>query len=185
MRVNSHYGPNTITVEFVDLEKAVTDFQNLACDRDAAMWSMGEIVDCIFKAVNASEGMRQLFAKQGLTLNRFARQVGTTPKRLQALQLTAGMFGPKERQPDLSWDHHYLIAAELGHDTPSVRRRWLKDASKHKWSVYQLKQRLNARKPQVPTSTAEERVDRLRRQLAEAEAELDLRRQDRTRPPRK
>ncbi|HEY9724134.1 MAG TPA: hypothetical protein V6D47_19185 [Oscillatoriaceae cyanobacterium] len=185
MRVNSHLGPNTITVEFVDLEKAVSDFQARRQERDAALWTMGEILVRVFRAIYASETMKREFAKQGMTLRRFAREVGATPQFLTALRMTTLAFPSKERNPDLSWEHHYAIARELGHEAPAVRRRWLRDASKHEWSVPQLKRALAARKPQVPTMTAEERVTRLRRQLAEAEAELLLLRQDRTGPRRK
>lgn len=185
MRVNSHLGPNTITVEFVDLEKAVSDFRTRRAERDAALWSMGEILVRVFRAIYASETLKREFAKQGMSLRRFARDVGVTPQYLTALRMTALAFPSKDRHTELSWEHHHAIARELGHETPAVRRRWLRDAAKHEWSVPQLKRALAARKPQVPTVTAEERVARLRRQLAEAEAELALLRQDRTRPRRK
>ena len=180
MRVNGEWGTNTITVEFVDLEKALEDFQAHDRERDAAAWAMGEIADRLHRAVHSSEGIRKEFARQGVSPASFARKVGISRRTFEALRLTASVFGPKDRHPDLSWEHHQAIARELGHETPSVRRKWVKEAVKHHWTVAQLRRRLNARKPQVPTMTAEERVRKLQRQLADAEAELALLREDRT-----
>lgn len=181
MPVNSHVGQNSLTVEFVDLEKALEDFQALTRDRDAAFWAMGEIADRLMRAMGQSEAIRREFARQGLSLNRFGRQVGLTPARLRALALAARTFRPKERHPHLSWEHHHAVALHLGDEAQATRRKWLKDAHKHHWSAAQLKRRLAGTRPPQGGKTAEERVERLRRRLAEAEAELSLRRQDRTR----
>ncbi|MOA59783.1 hypothetical protein D3C78_1844820 [compost metagenome] len=62
-----------------------------------------------------------------------------------------------------------------------MRRKWLREAAKHDWSVTELRARLRGR---VPRSIAiEQRVLRLRRQLADAEARLALLQQDQAAPP--
>lgn len=181
MPVNSHMGANSLTVEFVDLEKALEDFQGLRRDRDAALWAMGEIAERLIRAMGVSEGLRREFARQGLSLGRFGREVGLTPARLRALALTAGTFKGKERHPQLSWEHHHVVASRLADESQAARRKWLKDAHKHQWTARQLKQRLAGARPSPRGTTAEERVEKLRRRLAEAEAELSYRRRDRTR----
>lgn len=174
MRVNGQSEPNTITIEFLDIEKVLADFETLSRQRDDALWAMGEIVDRMTRTLNASEGIRREFARQGVSLRQFARQVGVTPATLGALRLTASTFAPRERNHALSWEHHHLIAKHLGAETPSIRRRWLRDAAKQGWTTRQLTQRLRSRKTPAPAaSTLEDRVSRLRARLAEAEAALE------------
>jgi hypothetical protein len=176
MRVNSQLGANSLTVEFVDLEKALNDLEAHARDRSSALWAMGDILERVFRTVNASEGIRREFAKQGVSVKRFAEHLGVSPSRLSALRLTAGTFGAKDRNPDLSWEHHHTIARAFRHETAAVRRKWLREAAKQEWSVTQLRARIRGRVPQ--SIAIEARVNRLRRQLADAEARLDLLQRD-------
>ena len=81
------------------------------------------------------------------------------------------MFQPKDRNYDLSWEHHHAIARHFRHDTAAVRRKWLREALKQEWTLHQLRARLRGRRPQI--LVAEQRVERLKRQLALAEAQLD------------
>lgn len=179
MRVNSHLGPNSLTVEFVDLERALTDLHAHARERSTALWAMGDILERVFKTVNVSDGVRREFARQGVTMSRFARELGVSTSRLSSLRLTSAMFAPKDRNYDLSWEHHHTIARHFRHDTAAVRRKWLREAAKQDWTVSELRARLRGRRPQL--LCAEQRVDRLRRQLAQAEARLDLLQQDASR----
>lgn len=177
MRVNSQMGPNSLTVEFVDLEKALTDLEAHARDRSLALWAMGDILERVFRTVNASERFRREFAKQGVSVKRFAEHMGVSPSRLAALRLTAGTFAVKDRLADLSWEHHHTIAKAFRHESAAVRRKWLREAAKHGWSVTQLRAHLRGRVPQA--IAIEARVNRLRRQLAEAETRLELLQHDR------
>lgn len=172
MRVNSRYATNSLTVEFIDLEKALSDLDTHGRDRSAALWAMGDILERVFKTVNASEGIRREFARQGVSLTRFARHLGTSTSRLAALRLTASAFAPKDRNYDLSWEHHHAIARRFRHDTANVRRKWLREAAKNDWSLTELRARMRGQLPQ--SIVIENRVNRLRRQLAEAEARLAL-----------
>jgi hypothetical protein len=133
---------------------------------------MGDILERVFKMVNASEGVRREFARQGVTMSRFARELGVSPARLSSLRMTAAAFAPKDRNYDLSWEHHHTIAKHFRFDSTAVRRKWLREATKNDWTLSELQSRLRGRRPQI--LCAEQRVERLRRALAQAEARLDL-----------
>lgn len=181
MRVNSQWGPNSLTVEFVDLEKALGDLETHSRDRSAALWAMGDILERVFRTVNASAAIRREFLRQGVSLSRFARHLNMSPSRLRAIRQTAATFATKDRHMDLSWEHHQVIARAFQHESAAVRRKWLREAAKNDWSVPELRARLRGR---VPRSIAiEQRVHRLRRQLADAEARLALMQQDQTPHP--
>jgi hypothetical protein len=140
--MNSQFETNTMTLAFVDWEKALQDFTVYARDRDQALWAMGDLVLRMDKAMAAPSGLRQAFAEQGASLTRFAKRVGLTPSALATLLLTAETFSAKERLPELSFEHHGAIAKALAHESHAVRRRWLKDAAKQHWSLPTLKQKL-------------------------------------------
>jgi transcriptional regulator with XRE-family HTH domain len=176
MRVNSRYSPNSLTLEFIDLDKALSDLATHSRDRSMALWTMGDILERVFRMVHASEGVRREFAKQGVSQARFAEHLGVSPSRLAALRLTAASFQPKDRNYDLSWEHHHAIAKRFRHETAAVRRKWLREAAKNDWSVSELRARLRGRVPQA--MVVEARIERLRRQLADAEARLALLHQD-------
>jgi hypothetical protein len=182
MRVNSHLGPNSLTVEFIDLEKALTDLHAHSRERSTALWAIGDILERVFKTVHASEAARREFARQGVSMSRFASHLGVSTSRLSALRMTAAMFAAKDRNYDLSWEHHYTIACHFRHDSTAVRKKWLREATKHDWTLSELRAQLRGRRPQL--LCAEQRVDRLRRELAQAEARLDLLLQDSTRGTR-
>jgi hypothetical protein len=158
-------------IEFVDLEKALSDLASQARDRSSALWAMGDILERVFRTVESSERARREFARQGVSMSRFASALGLSTSKLSALRLTSAMFAPKDRNYDLSWEHHHAIARQFRHDTAAVRRKWLREAVKQEWSLNQLRARLRGRRPQI--LVAEARVERLRRQLASAEAQLD------------
>lgn len=176
MGVNSQHGANTITLAYVDMDKVLGDFLKEVEALGAARWAMGDLADRLHTTLNTSPTVRQQFASQGITMAGFARKVGLTPRQLEALRLASATFPAKERHPGLSWEHHHMLARLTAHDSSSARRKWLREAGKQHWSPHQLAHRV--RPPAtMPEASIEEKVHTLRRQLAEAEAELAIRRE--------
>jgi hypothetical protein len=76
----------------------------------------------------------------------FEMEVGT----LMNLKWVASQFDVSFRNENLSWTHHYIVAAM----EPEVRDYWLRRAEEKKWSVRELKARIKAEKAKaLPTHT--------------------------------
>ncbi|MDB5096920.1 MAG: hypothetical protein JWM80_1341 [Cyanobacteria bacterium RYN_339] len=171
----SESGTNALSVAYVDYDKLVADFQAQAEAANAARWAMGDLAATLFDVIHRSPVLRAQFAKQGLSMRAFGRQVGLAPAQLDALRLTAEAFPARERHPGLTWEHHQVLARLLEDANPATRRKWLREAGKKHWTPHQLRREVRPAMPR-PETCAEERVRKLRDQLREAEAALDHRR---------
>jgi hypothetical protein len=177
----SEPGTNALSVAYVDYDKLVADFQAQAEAANAARWAMGDLAAALFDVLHHSPQLRAQFAKQGLTMRGFARQVGLAPAQLEALRQTAELFPTRERHPGLTWEHHAVLAKVMDDADRAGRRKWLKEAGKKRWTPHQLRRQVRPSSLR-PETCAEERVRKLREQLREAEAQLALRRQGSARP---
>lgn len=145
MGVDGGLAHNGLMVSFVDLPRVRDDVGALARELDARRWAIGEILERVHRSMFATVHIRQDFARQGFTWRSLARHVGLPAREITALRVTAAAFPPRERNRQLGWAHHHLVAARLSGEPMSVRRKWLRDAAKNGWSTYQLRQRLGAR----------------------------------------
>lgn len=157
MSGRSEPGTNALSVAYVDYDKLMADFQAQAEAANAARWAMGDLANTLFDVLHRTPELRAQFAKQGLTMRAFAKQVGLAPAQLEALRQTAEAFPARERHPGLTWEHHQVLARLLEDAAPATRRKWLREAGKKHWTPHQLRRQLRPPAPR-PETCEEARV---------------------------
>lgn len=133
---------NVLRVEYLNWPKVEEDLRARMRELDAARWAMGEVLARVHAATSASDELKRQFAAQGASLKALGASVGLRPAEMEALRLTAATFPPRERVSGVGWEHHRAAAVHLAAETPSARKKWLRDAARHGWSALQLARKI-------------------------------------------
>ncbi len=133
---------NLLRVEYLNWPRVEDDLRARMRELDAARWAMGEVLARVHGAMSASEDLKRQFASQGASLKALGASLGIAPTEMEALRLTAAIFPVGERVSGVGWEHHRAAASYLADESPSSRKKWLRDAARHGWSAAQLARRL-------------------------------------------